>query len=718
MGEQVHGTPAPSLFNLARLKKFTQEEQGRLFLWVPVSIGLGVGLYFGAPVEPPFWRAVIFVLALSTFVVIRFFYLRRSALWDKAAVFALLAGVGFIAADFRAGSVYAPILQREIRPTTITGVLSAVEENAQQRRLTISVDTIAGLSRQDTPARVRVNWRGKGFDASPGDLIEIRAGLSPPPAPVAPGAFDFARHLYFLKIGAVGFAVAPPKVLSKEPATVRAIVAGKIEGVRLSLSRRILSSAPGDGGALVAAMVTGKRAAISERADDALRDTGLAHLIAISGLHMGLATGLIFFSVRAALAMAPFLALKFPIKKWAAIAALLSGFAYLLLAGGSWSARRAFIMTAIVFIAIIADRRAFSLRNVAIAACLILLTTPEALLNPGFQMSFAAVTALIAAYEWSETHWRRIYDPSWFSRLKTYGLGVAATDTIAASATAPFALYHFNRAAVYSLPANLIAMPLMAFWIMPLAITALLLIPFGLDGGAWRLAAFGAELVLSCAVWLAARPGAVVVTAQWPLLALLFLTLGGLWLCVQKAAWRYIGIFSVPIAFLLVSATPPPDIFVGRKGDNAAVVIQGADDQAILTLFDRRKSRFEAKAWRDYAGILAAPVSLKKVSDCDWRGCVVSVLPNRGRQAPIFYAISDHPMGLAEDCARAAIVIALYPVPQKMRNSCAAVIIDRRMVWEKGAHAIWVSPKGAVTIRSVEEARGARSWTQLGNSTD
>ncbi|MEL7488251.1 MAG: ComEC/Rec2 family competence protein, partial [Pseudomonadota bacterium] len=572
----------------------------------------------------------------------------------------------------------------------------------------IGVSSIDRLQPEETPSRVRLTWRGAAFDARPGDTVEIRAGLSPPPPPIAPGAFDFARHLYFQKIGAVGYAVSPPRVIDGAPPTWRMRLARSIEAMRLGLFRRIVAAAPGDGGAILAAVITGKRDAISDEAEAALRDAGLAHLLAISGLHMGLATGLIFFFARAALAASQRLALTFNIKKWAAVSALASGFFYLLLSGGGWSARRAFIMTAILFIAILADRRALSLRNVAIAATLILLATPEAVLQPGFQMSFAAATALIAFYEWMSSRAAQQDDFSPIARARRYVVGLAATDTIAALATAPFALYHFNRVALYSLPANVAAMPIMGFLIMPAAILALALTPFGLDAWAWRLAASGLDIILVVAGWAASQPGAVSLTPQWPAAALAVLSVGGLWLCLQQAQWRFAGLAAIPISAILISGAPKPDIFLARKGDNVGVIV--ADDKGAPTvaIFDRRRSRFDAERWREFAGLdpyAKARLRLSDVGACDDFGCVATL------RAGLVLAVSSEPDDLAGDCARADLVIALYPAPRAAIQRCRARLIDRRDAWNDGAHAIDIAKNGDVVVTTVAQQRGDRPWT-------
>ncbi|MEL7489864.1 MAG: ComEC/Rec2 family competence protein [Pseudomonadota bacterium] len=686
-----------------RVKSWAAADAHRLVLWTPVAIGAGAGFYFWLKTEPDAWLGP----ACACLALIAVALTPR---YRPILMAVLLFTIGFCAADFRTSRVASPVLERELGPRFITGELVAVGEAAKSRRLIIKTQSIDRLAPEKTPERIRISWRGKEFAAAPGDVVRLRAGLSPPPPPVAPGAFDFARHLYFQRIGAVGYAVSAPRVLEPAPKSMGQRIRTQIEQMRLTLSRRITRAAPGEGGAIVAAVVTGKRDAIAPSSEDALRDSGLAHLLAISGLHMGLATGLIFFVVRGALALIPALALQYPIKKWAAAAALTSGFFYLLLSGGGWSARRAFIMTAVIFIAMIADRRALSLRNVAIAACIILLTTPEALMHPGFQMSFAAVTALIAAYEWASGRQNPHRSFSTVAKFKRYGVGIAVTDTIAAVATAPFALYHFNRVAIYSLPANLAAMPLMAFWIMPFAVLGLALAPLGLDAWAWRASAGGVEFVLAAASYVSSRPGAISLTPQWPLLALLTLTVGALWLCLQSARWRYAGLASIPVAAVLVWMTPSPEIFIARSGENVAFAVKTDGEQA-LAVFDKRKNRFDVRAWKEYLGLSEkrAVHAMRDIGRCDEAGCVIKLAD--GAMA----AVSSRPEAFFDDCARADIVIALYPLPRRFReaDACDATFVDRRHVWESGAHTVYSAGGERRYVRNVLSGRGARPWTGM-----
>lgn len=683
-----------------RLTRWAAAEAGRLHLWAPVAIAVGAGLYFGLKSEPhwsigPVWLALACALGAV---------LPR---WRKFAIGLALCALGFAAADVRTHAVAAPQLQRETGIVEITGRLLSVEESAAQRRFVIALESIDGLARERIPARARVTWRGEGFDAVPGDRISLRAGLRPPPPPALPGGFDFARQLYFRKIGAVGFAVSAPVVDMNASRTRTQQAAARVEIMRVALARRITEAAPGEGGAIVAAVVTGKREAISARAEAALRDAGLAHLLAISGLHMGLAAGLIFFSVRGALALIEPLALRFPIKKWAAVAALLSGFFYLVLSGGGWSARRAFIMTAIILVAILIDRRALSLRNVALAATVILLTTPEALFHPGFQMSFAAVTALIAGYEWWGARASAERSFTIAAKARRYAAGLAATDVIAALATAPYALYHFNRAALYSLPANVAAMPLMGFWIMPAAVVGIILTPLGLDAWAWRVAAAGMETVLAIASEVSGWRGAVSVTPQWPLSALLTLTFGGLWLCLSRAPWRLGGLLAIPASAALVASATPPTVFVAATGANAGFVAFD-DREKAMAVYSTRRGRFAATMWTEAVGLdpmHAAPRPMREVLSCDASGCA-GALPQG-----VVVSFIEEPHALAEDCARADLVVAFFPARASDWRACEAVLIDKRSVWRRGAHAVWIDEDGAITTRTASDNRGRRPWT-------
>ena len=299
-------------------------------------------------------------------------------------------------AQWRTASVAAPVLGERLGPIGIEGRVVRVEAVGRNRRLALDRARIERLDAERIPLRVRIRVPGREPDVTPGAWVRALAILAPPPPPVAPGAFDFQRQSYFRQLGAVGFSLGRPHVLAREAVSGPMVW---VETVRQAIGARIGRALSGERAAVARALMIGDRGAIPDSVIDALRDSGLAHLLAISGLHIGLVAGIVFFGVRAGLALVPSIALRFPIKKWAAAAAVLAALGYALVAGATVPTQRAFLMIGLVLLAVMVDRRGLTMRSVAMAATVILLFRPESLLGASFQLSFAAVTALIAVYE-------------------------------------------------------------------------------------------------------------------------------------------------------------------------------------------------------------------------------------------------------------------------------------------------------------------------------
>ncbi|MEX0758016.1 MAG: ComEC/Rec2 family competence protein, partial [Tistlia sp.] len=515
----------------------------------------------------------------------------------------------------------------------LEATVERVERRDAGRRLWLADATVGRLPAAATPARLRVTLRGLEPAVRPGDRVALLAILRPPPGPATPGAYDFARQAWFLRLGAVGFALGELELLARPPAAgpLERMVRWR-ERLRQAIAERVLTVLPDRRGAVAAALMVGERGAIPEDTLAALRDSGLAHLLAISGLHLGLAAGTVFFALRALLAANPALALTRPIKKWAALAALAAAFAYLQLAGASVTAQRAFVMVGLVMLAVLLDRSALTLRLVAWAALGVLLLAPESLVGASFQMSFAAVVALVSAWElWrlrrerggrggaprGESLWRRPLG---------YVAALAFTSLVAGLATAPFAAYHFNRLALYGLVANLLAVPLAAFLVMPAALLALLAMPFGLDAPFLWLLGAGVGGILWAGEWVAGWPGAVALVPAMPGWGLAAVALGGLWLCLWRPpALRLAGMPLLLLGLLSPWSVAPPDLLVAEDG--RLVAVRGPDGE--LALSSNRRARFVAEQWlRQSASSapLAWPAPGEAGGDwlrCDGDGCLV-----------------------------------------------------------------------------------------------
>ena len=685
-------------------------ERQRWPLWLPVCFGLGIAGYFSAATEPPLWAgplgALVCLLVLAAF---RRFPHRRFAI---AAV--LVTALGFAAAQARSALVEAPRLTGNWGPAALSGQILSVEQRARGWRFLLRPEAMAGLSARDLPAVVRVTAHRVEGDLRPGSWVALRARLRAPSAPTMPGAFDFARKAYFERIGGIGFALGPVSLrpVPQDPGAEES--RGLADhwslfwaGARQGIAERVSALLPGQSGAVAVALITGQRGAITEETREAMRAAGLAHLLAISGLHMGLVSGILFYVLRAALALSPGLALFHPIKKWAAVAAGLGAFVYLCLVGATIPAQRAFIMVGIVLLAVLLDRRAISLRLVAWAALLVLLFSPESLVSASFQLSFAAVVALVAAYEaWDRRGRAAAGERGWTHRLAVYVFGIALTSLIAILATSAFAAFHFQRLAVFGLLANLIAVPLTAFVIMPAAVLGLALMPFGLEVLGFLPMGWGIEVLLAVATAVAGLPAALVQVPPMPLWGLSLVVFGGLWLCLWQGRWRFWGMLPILLGACSPAAFEPPDLLV--SGDGRLVALRDAERR--LWLADLRASRFVIDSWR--RGSFAAevqrwtsgPAPPDGALTCDPLGCLY-------RRAGAVAAVSLDPRGIGDDCARADVLVSLEPL---RRQPCRGptLVIDRFDLWRRGGHAVWLGPEGPRAV-SVREVQGLRPWSSF-----
>ncbi len=668
-------------------------------IWFPVFLGCGVAAYFALPWEPPL---ALGAGGLAVATVLAWVVRRRPDLLVPAMGVVALA-LGFAVSQARTMIVAAPVVQERLGPTTVVGRITLLETFPNGQRVTLERPRVIGLGPASTPEKVRLRLRGAQPEMAPGDWARFRAVLTPPPAPSAPGAFDFQRQAYFDGLGGVGFAFGPARVIDKDPG--QGLDATDLTRLRHEIAARVRDQMDGPPGAVAAALMTGERRAIPDRVMDTIRASGLAHLLAISGLHIGLVAGIVLFAVRAGLALVPAVALRYPIKKWAAGAAVLGAFTYAVLAGATVPSLRAFLMIAIVLLGVIADRRGISMRMVAWAATAILIFQPEALLGASFQLSFAAVVALVATYESRAVRnvFRRSDSHGPGRRALLYLGGVALSTLIAGAATAPFAAYHFNQVADYSLAANLVAVPITGLWIMPWAVVSFALMPFGAEALGLAPMGWGVEMVLAVAERVASWPGSVSLAPAMPMWGLVLMTLGGLWLCLWRGPWRASGLAGAAAGLMAFAAHDPPDVLIDGQGKLMAARTAAGE----LAMSSLRTASFARETWLRRDGLPDAPPKFPKQGvsgdgrlSCDALGCLYKV-------GGYTVALAKRAEALEEDCRLADVVVSQEPV----RRACpsARVVVDRFDVWRNGAHALWLGPEG-VRVESVNRARGDRPW--------
>ena len=654
---------------------------------MPVGLGLGAGVYFALPFEPGMAAgvgALIASLAASIAAI---------AGWQRplvAMAAALLLGFGL--AKWREQAVATPVLDHPVI-AHLTGRVDSIEPRQTGVRLALS-DVRSGVF-DVAPRRVRVALRSGGNTLHAGERVSLTASLSPPPAPVEPGAADFGRAAFFQSIGAVGFVYGYAHVIpALNPAPPGERLLQGIENLRARMTARIHAALPGSTGAIAAALVTGQRGGISDEDESALRDAGLAHVLAIAGLHMALVGGGLFWLVRALLAAVPALALNWPIKKWAAGAALAASLFYLVISGAAAPAVRAFVMLAVAMTAVMLDRPALTMRAVALAAALLLVWRPEAITQPGFQMSFAAVAALVTVAEWAAARPRGARHWLW-----RYAGGLAMTALVGSLATLPFALFHFGRATHYAVLGNLIAMPVMGLWVMPAAALSVMAMPFGWEAPALHLMGRGIDVMLALGGWVAHLPGAVSLSPAMPLAALLAMAAAGLWLVVWRGGLRWLGLAGLAAGLALMLLTPQPDMLVAADGQTVA--IRGAD--GLLHFVRPPQDKFAARMWLQRDGDARNLDQVTGLADarCDGVGCVTPTGAG-------LVALPQRPEALGDDCTHARIVVTALSIPGGAgRCNGPALVIDGAAAGEGEGWRIRLNP---LTATSVRQARGVRPW--------
>ena len=641
-----------------------------LFPWVSVFLGCGIAIWFALPFEPDL---AFYAVCLVLFAVLLAAYRWGPELAHPLVVILACLLAGGLAAGARAHLVAAPMLEVRYYGAVQGRIIEIDRSQSDALRITLDQVVLQDLPPDKTPRTVRISLPGQEAGFDPGQVVLLTASLAAPEGPAEPGGFDFRRMAYFEQLGAVGYSRSPV-LLWAEPA----VGAQMINRLRTRLSAALMAAVPGDAGAFASGVMTGDRSGISLGTVQALRDSNLAHLLAISGMNMAFLTGFVFVLLRYGLALIPPLALRVNAKKIAAVVAFGVALFYLLLSGANVATERAFLMVCVMLGAVLFDRRALTLRSVALAAVILLLLQPESLSEPGFQLSFAATVVLIAGFGALDRQILRERLPRWLMPVFTLVL----SSVLAGLATAPFAAATFNRFTDYGLLANLLTVPVMSV-LMAAGAVAALLAPIGLAAPALWLMDLSARWILFIAHWVAGLDGAVTpIVAPGPWVMPL-ITLAAVWLILWRGAVRWAALAPLLAGVILWVGTERPALLISSDG-----ALVGLLSDAGRALSAGRGAGFTAEAWLQDDGDLASqqlaydragfsgPKAARAFDLQGWHG--------------IALVGKVDPDALRAACAAADLVVvpsAIEPVdPQP--DGC--IVVDRKMLDQTGALAISV----------------------------
>jgi len=707
----------PSL-GLHALGQHLMAERDRLVLWIPVFMGLGSGVYFSLPAEPPL-PLVAAVFGLS--ILLAALCLQKPLPRLGSLAF-MLSALGFLVGSIHTYYAKAPALTWPVFYKSVEGRIEDIQDKEKgTQRLLLNSLVIEDIPPERTPDKILLSFREATKTLRVGDRIRVRAMLFSPPEPSMPGAHDFARSYYYNRIGATGYTTYKPQLIEH---TGAGDFVEWLTRLRLTINERITAPMQKDTGPVAAAMMVGVTAGVSEAVATVMRNAGIFHVISISGLHMSIAVAVVYMTLRFLLSLVPAVSLRLPVKKIAAGLSLLGAFCYLLLAGYPVPAIRSFIMVGCVLVAILCHRRGISLYSLAWSAIIILLWQPDAILGASFQLSYAATAFMLAFYErWGyklqnsqATILRKIY---------LYFAGLMLTSLMASLATTPLVIYHFNRFTLWSILANMLLMPLTSFWIMPTAVLSFLAMPVGLESWPLELLDHGLKLMLLGAAYFADLPFASVSMPSPTFGGLLLCIFGGLWLCLWQKRWRWLGVPLIAAGLSTTAYHRPYEILINDEG--TLVAWRLTDDRMIFVLGNH--DSYEGQQWlRSNGGLEGGTFKKPYVRDpkkpptktkkkvkptdptqalpisCNYYRCVFAT-------AGLRVAVARRDKDTKGICTKDVDVVisqgSLAQVPE-----CKQVhwLIDKTFLRRSGATGIRLH-EGKPQLITTQQVRGKRPWT-------
>ncbi len=606
-----------------KFQSLIEQEAGRLPLWLPAFLGLGVVLFF-AQNAPVSYGVPLGLAGISAGAA---WSLRQSS-WRWVWWLCAMLWLGFAASAYRVQAVAEPMLSRAMNYVGIEGVIKEIAVQPDKRaKLVLEPTWIDDIAPPELPALVRISVRSTDIPLQVGDVVKMRANLFPPGWPMFAGDYDFARYFYFERMGALGYVMGHVHLVQAAPAQADDWRA-KLMQLRLAVGQRVRSVVTGDEGAVTAALMNAEQSPITDATQEHMRASGLAHVLSISGLHLTIVAGAAFLALRLLCLLVPVLRRRGWSKKIAALGAIMLSFFYLALANFPVAAERSFIMVAFFLLAVLFDRQVSPLRSLGFAAFVILLIWPESIFSISFILSFAATLAILAL---AEDIRRPVVEflgmDGWWRKPLVYLAGVMATSFVAGMATMPFVMHQFQQINLYSLPANMLTSPLVSFWIMPGVMLSLLLMPLGFDAPILTLTGQGVHYMLEASAWVRAWPHAILHALPMTTVGVVLCVVGGLWLCLWQTRMRWVGLSLVLLGAFSSLQQTLPDIYVAQ--DAKMVTVKDASGgYVLLGGFDDHRA---AKDWLEFVGQKTFPDANNTPQndthrwDCKDGGCLITL---------------------------------------------------------------------------------------------
>jgi competence protein ComEC len=667
-------------------------ERGRFALWLPVAMAAGVIAFFSLRTDPAWWWALA-----GTGAALPFAALHRWAVPRALLCLLLAVSAGFGSAQLATARA-PPVVDLPRRGATFTGVVRATEMLPEGLRVVIEAPSVDGGA--PLPRRVRIRLRANDDIAvATGDTIRVRALVRTPAPPAYPGAWDLQRDAFFSGMGGFGYALG--KAQRVEQAAPGAVMR-RIQWLREAIGERVAAALPGDAGPIAGTLLAGITTTIPAADRAAFRDAGLAHLLAIAGLHIGIVMGLFLGASRLVLAVWEHAALNWPCKQISVLVALSAGGIYMVMTGAHVPIVRSFSMACLVALGVLTGRRAISLRGLALAAIVLMVLAPNEVLGVSFQMSFSAVLALIAGYEALRPVLTRLRgDNRTWRRVASHIAALALTSELAGTASAPFGAYHFGRIQLYYVIANMLAVPITAMWVMPAGLIALFLMPLHLEFLALVPMGWGIEAILWIGRSVSAWPAATVAVPHIPAWGLAATSLGIAWLGLWRTRLRLAGLVALAVGLASPAFDRPPDILV--SADARLIALRDGDTMRVETRSGG--SAFTRDSWQQYwaldkvepmppAGAAAGGVR------CGDTSCALRPRPDTTAALLLRGPPPD-------DACDAVLLVSAEPI--RLRCGFWMPWVDRFSVWRDGAHAVWLDAEEA-RIVSDRDMRGARPW--------